>query len=426
LAGKVLIMIKTLLLQRVRKFANTTVIGLAVGLLIVLIYSSVGWSKAQEPYFIDPEYDRKLEKVLFSLDVNVSSLSNYEDIIKNLPDYTEIMLLLPRESTAVIKDEIRKMHFGRRTELIPFDITNVENADVSLLFPETNRVYSAPIRNMQIPRGSVWAQDLFETARTSDNESYIIVPDIHKWFLTTKGDGQNKMISDNVFLNRLSSARYDIRKTPITFKGGNIAIDKRGDKRIAFFGGDVIRQTQNVLSKTSGIPMPSKEDVIEMLRMYFNVDEVVVIGEKSRQPSLMYHLDQAMVLLPNGIAGVTHVVYDNESVPERVELEKVERFLSGLRSELRRLGYRIVDIETTVDDVVNYRYYVNGIPYRNAVTDKREFLMPLFPEAQSGPEKGILMKNISSLEALGYKVIMVPTVANRYQGGIHCLVNVIS
>ncbi len=79
-----------------------------------------------------------------------------------------------------------------------------------------------------------------------------------------------------------------------------------------------------------------------------------------------------------------------------------------------------------LEDVLDYRYYVNGVPYVNRESGKREFLMPEFDTSGEGVNAMIFERNVSALESLGYKVIPVQTHVNEHHGGIHCMVNVIS
>ncbi len=90
------------------------------------------------------------------------------------------------------------------------------------------------------------------------------------------------------------------------------------------------------------------------------------------------------------------------------------------------MGYRIVDIETSVQDVLHNRHHVNAIPYADAETNRTTILMPVFPSAQTGPDKERVRKNTAALESLGHRVVHVPTEVAELRGGIHCLVNVIN
>lgn len=105
--------------------------------------------------------------------------------------------------------------------------------------------------------------------------------------------------------------------------------------------------------------------------------------------------------------------------------KEVDLFLSELRSVLMRLGYRLVNIDTSAHNLLNHQHYVNAIPYVDAKTGQRTLLMPVFHSKQTPFERELVKKNTAVFESLGYKVVHVPTKADMINGGIHCLVNVL-
>ncbi len=89
------------------------------------------------------------------------------------------------------------------------------------------------------------------------------------------------------------------------------------------------------------------------------------------------------------------------------------------------MGYRLVNIDTLIHNVFNYQYYLNAVPYIDAETGQRTLLMPVFPSTQRQFEKDLVKKNTVGFESLGYKVVCVPGKADKFNGGIHCFVNVL-
>jgi len=51
--------------------------------------------------------------------------------------------------------------------------------------------------------------------------------------------------------------------------------------------------------------------------------------------------------------------------------------------------------------------------------------MPVFPSTQTDFEAKLVKMNVTAFESLGYNVVQVPTQADRINGGVHCLVNVL-
>jgi hypothetical protein len=397
--------------------------GAALAALLTVFLATSARSVNRIDYHIEPEYERTMDRVVLSVATNTRDLSLHSGIIQSLPDYTEILMLLPEKKVSSIRGDIETLGQQDKVRLLPFDSWRLKDTNAYVLSSRKQRLRTVR-KTMSMPSGSIWAQDLFEVVSGEGGINSLLMPYMHKWFIRPGWGGSQKVLSDNIFVNRLLSPSLLVKSLPVVFKGGNVLIDSHRGRRIAFSGGDVIRDTMIVSEETLGKKV-SESEVVELLRLYLNVDQVVVVGEEIKQPLHMFHLDQAMVLLPGGTAGVTRIV-DKGSSAHDPEIYSVDLLLRELRSRLRELGYRIVDIEATVEDVHNYRYYVNGIPYVNRESGRREFLIPFFDSSGEKGNREIFKRNVSALEALGYRVIPVPTTSNERHGGIHCMVNVIS
>ena len=410
-------------MYKLGRVAVVSLICLATGVLVVGAFSTTVSGSRDRPFRIEPEYDRKLEKVVLSLETSTEDLSLHESILKSLPEYSKVLMLIPDRRAKDIGRQLEALGLSRRVRLMPFSSRVVGKEEAYRLNTRNSELRKLTKRRL-MPRGSVWAQDLFEVARGDDGTRSILAPFIHKWFIKPGTQWGPKLQSDNSFVGKLDSPGIGLHMVPLVFKGGNVLIDDLGGQSIAFAGGDIITDTIVVLDSTLGLKI-SEEEVVEQLRDHLNVDRVVMVGRQNRQPEKMFHLDQAMVLLPDGVAAVTRIV-DYESGRASLEVDEVRVFLSELRGELVKLGYKIVDIGATVEDVYNYRYYVNGVPYVNKETGRREFLMPLFESSLEGTNGEVYRSNVLAVESLGYRVIPVPTSANERRGGLHCMVNVIS
>lgn len=393
----------------------------------LLLFMSIETSAAEVHVFsIDPEYERTVSRILISTDME-TPLSLQMDTIESLPGYTEVLVLFPAQRLEDIKQEIGEISGKRKIKLIPFDTHVLKNVHTYLLLHKSGHVASTMYREVEMPKGSIWAQDLFEIAKTDDGGQVIVAPDVIDAFFLPQGYTMNEKLSDNAYIKEVAEkGGFSLIKTPLSFKGGNLLSDRFNGRNIAFVGGDIISDTMAVLQATTGYNKYSTSDVYGMIKDYLNVDEVVVIGEGGRQPNKLYHLDQAMIFLSEGVVGVTRVLYNDYGLRNNQEIQKVERFLSEARRKLAGLGYRIVNIHTTADDVLNFRYYANGLVYTNARTGKREYLLPEYPLARSPFVENIIRRNTVALEIEGYTVTPVPTDVNRYDGGLHCIVNIIS
>ncbi|MFC1769537.1 agmatine deiminase family protein [Nitrospirota bacterium] len=319
----------------------------------------------------------------------------------------------------MIKRELDKLGVTQDVRILPFKTEKVRTKNSYVLSSDEQRIKKLK-RKTKMPRGTVWAQDLFEAAKGPTGNTVILTPFIHKWFIYEHDKKGKRIFQDNRFVSILEDENVSALRTPLIFKGGNILVDKKDGVRIAFVGRDVIQETIMVTDKIcKSIP---EDEVRKRLKEYLNVEKVFIIGSAKQQPLRMFHLDQAMVLLGDGVVGVTSLVDKSNNR----HIKDIKRFLIELRTTLNTLGYSIVDMETTEDDVRNYRYYANGVAYKNKESGKREFLFPMFHSPKEEINRETYMNNIRKIEELGYKVIQVPTKANHRHGGIHCMMNVLN
>ncbi len=390
--------------------------------LLAIPAASADPKKPHTSLVMQPEYERTLEKVILTLAINTRDLSSHMDIIKNLPAYSEVLLLTPKANIPFINATLDKHKLRHKVKLIPFKTREIKGTDVFVLTPRKSKMLRKKSRDITMPRGSVWAQDLFEIAHDPSGKPSLLTPPIYKWFIQPNPDAD--ITSDNTFIKNIRAANIGLNPIPIAFKGGNILIDQFKGERIAFCGSDIIRETKALMRKTSN-NTPSRAETKTALKQYLAVDKVVIIGGKKRQPRKLFHLDQAMVLLPDGTAAVTRIFSATAAAQNTKQIKKIMNFLTELRSTLRSMGYKIHDMYVSVDDVLNYRYYVNGVPYTNRTTGAKEFLIPLFRQSKTGLNSDIYQENINTLKSLGYKVIPVPTKANDHHGGIHCMMNAV-
>ncbi len=373
-----------------------------------------------------PEYDLRLKKMVISLSERESTLSFHHKILLSLPQYTEIILLVPKDNLDRLKPFLIKQPYANRIQIVPYKTAVSTKGFYYLVFPENEKLIEVDPGNKQINQGTIWAQDLFEIMFMPDGRNLAVISNVHKWFKGVGEAGSRKAVSDNNYLVCLKETGLEVAATPLTFSGGNIMFDVFMDERLAFCGVNVILTTQTTLKSTVGI-MPEKGEIIEFIKDVFNTDEVVIIGRSLQPPSLMFHLDQAMILLPGGIAAVTHIVgrLSDSTESEINELKKVKFFLKELRQTLINRGYKVVDIDTSADNISNHQYYVNALPYVHAETGERTLFMPVFTKADTAFDAILVKKNKALFESLGYSVETIPVTVDTINGGLHCLVNVI-
>ena len=101
----------------------------------------------------------------------------------------------------------------------------------------------------------------------------------------------------------------------------------------------------------------SDTKVAEMVRNAFDADKTIIVGGPRPQPEVMYHLDQAMLLLGGGTIAVARVVGERPRLePDASQIRHVKAFLAKLRPVLVDLGYTLVDMDTTVENILKYQH----------------------------------------------------------------------
>lgn len=392
-------------------------------------FSSAFKQDQTSSYIITPEYSRTLKRVVISSDHKIKTLKYHHEILARLPLYTEIIWLIPEQNLESIRAELKNKFYGPRVRFVAYQTKPQKGARLYLVFPEKEKLIEveADKNRLVYQQGTNWARDLFITARKQDGTTLVLISDVYKWFISYGDKSSLRVTNDNSFLQGLSAHNIDLLRLPLTFQGGNIMADEFQGKRIVFYGGNILRATRTVWQSTLH-SSPTDAQLIKKLKESLNVDEAYAVGRnKIQPPSLMFHLDQGMILLKDRVAGLTNIVgKPNLSSPQPSfsgEIEEVELFLAELRLKLLQAGYRVVNIDTSVHNIINHQQYVNAIPYIDAETGQHTLLMPVFASAQTSFDKELIQRNTDLFQSLGYRVIHIPTDADRFNGGLHCLVN---
>ncbi len=375
------------------------------------------------PCRIVPEYRRTLSRVVLSVPADNGSLELQKPILDNLPAYSAITMLIPRGVEEDMQYKLRNAGYRERIKFVTYDPEFV--FDGSLMLLNNGRGFNEnPVRErLPVQLGTRWAQDLFVPVVDPNASLKVVTPPFYMGFWRNRS-GSNGLRSDNSFLEAIEGAGIADASIPVAFTGGNIRFGETGGRTIAFCGSDILLNTAALYSLSPELAV-EEHVVAEILARVFGVDRVVVIGAGDRQPSLMYHLDQAFLLLEGGVACVTRVTGDRDKFKRYArDIAAVEAYLEKVREELVAAGFAILHIDTSVHNVLRSEYYVNAIPYIDRETGEKRLLMPVF-EAIIRSDTEVLAENIKRIQTLDYEVVPVPTRAGRLKGGIHCLVNVL-
>ena len=376
-----------------------------------------------------PEYERSLERVAVSLSIGDDTLALHNDILERLPEYTEVLLLTPDILVERIDNELKNKPYSDRVRIVEFATIKIKDGRFFLVRPEKDQLVQVDTVDSFRARysGTEWAQDLFEVMRGPRGQTVLHISEVYKYYSSVEPKTNSSVVADNGYLKEVSIAGTEVVRGPLVFQGGNILYGEVHGRKVVFCGGDVINKTRMVWHGLIGEEMTDAR-IVELIRRIHGADEVVVAaidaGDRL-QPELMYHLDQAMIPLDGGVVGVSRIV-GNPSVEDAADRGEglVKRYLEKLRASLSSSGFKLVDVDMSVENLLRYQNYVNAIPYVDARTLQKTLLMPVFSE-QGDWEKEIAKKNIETFESLGYRVITVATEADKGKGGIHCLVNVL-
>lgn len=376
------------------------------------------------PDRIVPEYDRQMRRVVVSLPASDADPGLQDEVLRYLPAYTQILFLVPNSRLDEMRDWAAVKSYRSQITFVSFDPQYRSGARLYLLLPDEDQLIAVDTEDFPIgtQHGTIWAQDLFEVAFRPSGSLSLGTPCVHKCYQGVRNRLDCRVASDNTYLNRLEDVATSVRHLDVAFKGGNVLIDARNGETIAFCGYDSIRSTRTIWSAFHGETLSDRQIVMRFQKA-LEVDRVILAGPAKPQPRLLYHLDQAMLLLPDSVVAVERVVGRTPGLePDATQIRNIRAFLTELRTTLQGLGYSLIDVETPVENVLRYQHYVNAIPYVNRQTSTKTLLMPVFPETD---DEHVVRRNITGFQALGYQVVQVRTSAYRLTGGIHCLVNVL-
>jgi len=371
-----------------------------------------------------PEYDRQMRRVVVSLSSSDANPELQDEVLRHLPNYTQIVFLVPGKRLLEIEGWIATKPYGSRTNLVTYDPQYRRSARLYLLLPDEDQLVAVDTEDFSVgtQHGTIWAQDLFEVAFGSPDRSWLLTSCVHKCFQGMRNHSDLHVASDNTYLDRLEDASTAVQRLDLAFKGGNVLCDVHSGETIAFCGYDSIRSTRTIWSAFHGETL-SDQQIAERFQKALGVDRVILAGPAKPQPKFLYHLDQAMLFLPDSTVAVSRVVGETPRLePDASQIRTIRIFLANLRTSLDELGYSVIDMETPVENVLRHQHYVNGIPYVDSATRRRTVLMPVFPSSDNAE---VVARNTERFEQLGYHVRHVPTSAYRLTGGIHCLVNVL-
>ena len=368
-----------------------------------------------------PEYERTLEKVVLSLPANESELVYHESLLERFPDYSRFLVFVAEDNVQEFKEKIAGKPYADRVRPLPYPVRHLEEARFFIRM-EGRPVDIGVHRNKPWPQGTVWARDAFVACRDDCGNPVALVPTYQRHVVLplVEAGEQARVEFDNDFLLELRQFNVRMKKSvPLVFAGGNVLFDEVDGESVAFIGVDDM-QASLALSRQIGTEL-DEQGLRNLFVEFFGVERLVVLGT-GRQPQTMFHLDQSMVLLPGKRVAVVRTV--GELPEDSVQLARLEEagiFLHHLRTRLKRMGYKVLDLLVSKDAVVNGRF-----PNPVVFTHKENGRLGVFLSAyRDGTDFDIslLHRNLKNIRVNGCDADVVWTDASRDEGGVHCLFN---
>jgi len=361
---------------------------------------TISSSKKTPTLHFIPEHKRTAEKILLTIPSQENNehfrtlVKNvYEALLISFPSYSTFEITVSESNLLTIKKIISKNNLQNRTT---YHITEDEKVSIE-----------------------AWAQDYFEPALSSNKTNIFLLP-------TTKSEKQPSRASGN--FSQRSFARNESLSKTVT----NLAI-----KEVDFFfeGGNVIvaeNQSQQLLilvdytSVTDSFSKNTLSKAADALSKGFGETKIGIIGNTQRINNFI-HLDQSVLLLPNGIVFVNKITGFPKSSAARQH--------KTYTKQLKQLGFKVITIDTTNDDVEKSRSSLNAIPFFDKQENKEKVIFPVFEnELKNKDLKDLSKSNLSGKALQMYEELEkldtqpIPLLdQNLFQNnaGYHCLVNVL-
>ncbi len=362
-----------------------------------------------ESVSVTPEYERHLKKILITipvgygfpglatrnlrLPVRVQMIeSAYEGLLGALPDYTEVHIALRTADEGHLEPWLKRLESQHRVHLHRLDDVTAET--------------------------ELWAQDVGEALTVERGTRFIVSMDVDPAMERNQHMATvRQQIAGAVF------GASSVIKAPFVFEGGNLSFDRVGDRYRIFIGfNDLLLSIDNYNAIKRRF---SRTQLLETIAEQFGVDEVIVMGREKQSPYL-FHIDQAFVLLADGVAVVNRIVAAKSS--------REQRQLEYYNSQLGALGYRVITIDNTQGEIEERHTSTNAIPYIDTRTGKKKIIYPVYSGELRSKAGGIVKENnltgkglraYEAYEEAGYEPVPVLDFVHVAGGGTHCLCNVI-
>jgi agmatine/peptidylarginine deiminase len=349
-----------------------------------------------------PEYKRNLEKLLLTIPSKENDeyvKSAYSELLRSLPEYTEIDIIANENKIESIKNLVKNIKAKNKINYLAID-------------RESDFVEE-------------WAQDFGEAATVNGQKKLLVSAMVSENNpRLDKIDRFRMEKRTQAAIKALGEENVEVAK--FIFEGGNMSFDRTANGLRVFIGhNDVEFNIQNDRSEKSDI-----KAVAEIISRNLGGAEVVVMGNHSQEGTFV-HIDQSFIILEGKIAIINQ--FDKFSDP------MVRYQHQYYKAQLEKLGYKTIVIENDIDDLENCRSSLNAIPYIDRRTKEKKVIFPVFEnEVKNDFKKPISKLDKTNLQGkalaafnaflqAGYKPMPIrDLVTHAKNGNIHCISNVLA
>ncbi|MBT5016708.1 hypothetical protein HN748_00485 [Candidatus Peregrinibacteria bacterium] len=357
-----------------------------------------------------PEYERSLERVILTFPRIGSIEETYGDFILNCPEYTHFEVVISS------KYKVRDLRVLFR------------QLGVS---PERYSFYEQE-------KGShieLWAQDYTDVVTVNGKRKLLMGMNFEDIPFEVTGKNYQflrRINARNELLKELLNEE-ELFQVPFFFEGGNMFFDTNGERLRVFVGYDSISKTQQAYAWRD--VNFSEEEIEKMMSAYFGGAEIIVMGYRP-QPTEVFHLDLLFTILDDQT--VVMRVPNQEETAFKAEVNYAKFLLSSM-------GYKIIEIPTTVERFEEYMSCVNGIPFVDKETGVKKMMFPVYQEDFCDPliyenpleyfrnypitEDDLTNEGLAAYRAFreaGYEPIPVRNFTFDQKGSLHCITNVLA
>jgi agmatine/peptidylarginine deiminase len=353
-----------------------------------------------------PEYERNIDKILISIPQKSERekhkmplkqylFATYGDLVKALPNYSQIKCLVSQEDAAEVKEFFEDYEIS-----IEIEPTAVEDYGIEL-----------------------WAQDFGEMVEINGERRFIATSSVEN-----ERGGESNQRKKNIKRNiNKIFGEEKIWETDFQFEGGNIFFDDfDGEKRL-FIGFSDIEETVRVKA-SKGITM-TKREVARAISKELGGVKVIVMNNEGQNVNLP-HLDQSMVFLSN-----KKVMVCNYDKPDYIK-----KMHDNYTLQLKLQGYEVIPLELKEEDFFNHFTPLNCIPYVDKATGEKKVILNVLEEYVEGDVfykskkllkeedlKGSALKTYQQFKKAGYEPTIVRDFITHFRrGSVHCISNVLS